>query len=118
MKEVAEELTGEWIGARTSIHFVREYYDSWPADAVEQLTGLKEVDEGLHDEYSVTAIIMTVDPDKVHYEQRVKAGKASINGISIIPAEKTVANGEKLVAILANRTVEAIRRAINGSNSN
>ena len=112
--EVAEELTAAWDGDETAIHFVREYYDSWQASdaAIERVAGKAEVSEGIHDDYSVTSIIMTVDPEAVRYDQRVAAGKASINGISIVPKERTIENGRKLVDIRAALTVEAILRML------
>ena len=114
LQQVAEELTAAWSGGETAIHFVREYYDSWQASdaAVEQVAGKAEVSEGIHDDYSVTSIIMTVDPQAVRYDQRVAANRASINGISIIPKEQTIANGRKLVDIRANATVQAILRMV------
>ena len=120
LQEVTEELSAKWDGESTRVHFVREYYDSWQLSdgAVEEVTGQAEVSEGIHDDYSVNSIIMTVDPEKVRYAQRVAANKATINGISIEPKEKTIANGRKLVEIRANASVEAIRRAIDGSSSN
>ena len=120
LQEVTEELSAKWDGESTRIHFVREYYDSWQLSdgAVEEVTGKAEVSEGIHDDYSVNSIIMTVDPEKVRYAQRVAANKATINGISIEPKEKTIANGRKLVEIRANASVEAIQRAIDGSSSN
>lgn len=118
--EVAEELSAAWGDGGPGIYFVREYYDSWQASdaAVEELTGKAEVPEGIHDDYSVTSIIMTVDPEAVRYEQRVAAGKASINGISIVPKEETIANGRRLVDIRAQATIEAIRRMIGGDGGN
>ena len=120
LQEVTEELSANWDGESARVHFVREYYDSWQLSdgAVEEVTGKAEVSEGIHDDYSVNSIIMTVDPEKVRYAQRVAANKATINGISIEPKEKTIANGRKLVEIRANASVEAIRRAIDGSSSN
>ncbi len=120
LEEVAEELTTAWDGGDTAIYFVREYYDSWYASdaAVEQVAGKAEVREGIHDDYSVTSIIMTVDPQAVRYDQRVAANRASINGISIMPKERTIANGRKLVDIRANATVEAILRTVGETSIN
>ena len=120
LAEVAAELSAAWGGDGAAVYFVREYYDSWQASdaAVEQVAGQAEVPEGLHDDYSVTSIIMTVDPEAVRYDQRVAAGKASINGISIVPKEQTIANGRKLVAMRADITVRAIRQRLGEGGSN
>ena len=46
--------------------------------------------EGLHDDDDITSIIMNDDPEFVRLEQRIAADKASINGIGILPADKTI----------------------------
>lgn len=80
---------------------------AWPSLGIP-----KTVDEGIHDDYSVNSIIATVDPDKIRLKQRQDAGKASINGQTLLPIETTIANGKKLVEIRASLTVEAIRKAL------
>ena len=59
-----------------------------------------------------TSIIMNDDPRHVRLEQRIKAGKASINGISIVPAEKTIEHGRRLIEFRTDVTVRAIREAM------
>lgn len=111
---VAKKLSAAWAGSRTTIHFIPEYYDSWEAaDAAWASLGVpRTLDEGLHDDYSVNAIIATVDPGKIRFEERRGAGKASINGQSLLPLETTVTNGHKLVDIRVRVTVDAIRKAL------
>ena len=83
------------------------------ADAAWGSLGIpKTMDEGIHDDYSVNAIIATVDPNKIRFEERRGAGKASINGQSLLPLETTVANGQKLVEIRTKLAVDAIRKAL------
>ena len=55
---------------------------------------------------------MTVSPESVRYDQRVAAGKGSINGVSIAPKEDTIAIGKQLMQNRADRTVKAIHAAI------
>jgi creatinine amidohydrolase/Fe(II)-dependent formamide hydrolase-like protein len=114
LANVAKKLAAAWAGSQTSIHFIPEYYDSWEAaDAAWASLGVpKTVDEGIHDDYSVNAIIATVDPGKIRFEERRGAGKASINGQTLLPLETTVANGRTLVEIRARLSVEAIRKAL------
>jgi creatinine amidohydrolase/Fe(II)-dependent formamide hydrolase-like protein len=112
MKEVAGELNARWAGGKTRVHFIPEYYDypglsKWIAEQ-----GVKEVDEGIHDDYGISTIMMTVDPRTVRLEERAAKGKASINGVSLLPMEKAVAFGRRAVEFRAERTVEAIRKAI------
>ena len=73
--------------------------------------GVEEVDEGYHDEYWITAQMVT-DPSTVRYKERVQAGKASINGVSIAPAEETIAIGNLLLQRRIDQTEKGIRLAV------
>ena len=57
---------------------------------------------------------MSVNPESVRYDQRVWAGKASINGVSIAPKEETMEIGRRLLEYRIESTTEVIRRAIAG----
>ncbi len=57
-------------------------------------------------------MIMNDDPQHVRREQRIKADKASINGISILPAEETIEHGRRLIEFRTDVTVKAIREAM------
>lgn len=113
LERVARKLSTAWTGD-TTIHYIKEYYDSWTAadGAWDSLGVPKTKDEGIHDDYSVNSIIATVDPEKIRFTQRQEAGKASINGQTLLPLETTVANGKKLVEIRASITVDAIKKAL------
>jgi creatinine amidohydrolase/Fe(II)-dependent formamide hydrolase-like protein len=111
MEATAERLNTQWTDARA--HFIPEFYRY--ADLVtflEQELGVKQVSEGLHDDFQITALMMAVDPVTVRYDERVKAGKASINGVDITPREKTIEIGRKLMEFRAGQTVNAIHKAI------
>lgn len=115
MKAVAERLNAKWADGKTRVHFIPEYYDypgvtKWLAGQ-----GIKQISEGIHDDFGITAIMMTVDPTTVRFKQRVAAKKASINGVPLEPAEKTIDWGKKLVDFRADVTVKAIRKALEGS---
>ena len=120
MANVATKLQKDWAGSGTTIHYIKEYYDSWQkADASWAELGVpipkdkdgKAVSDGIHDDYSVNSIIATVDPAKIRFKERVAAKKDSINGQPISPIKKTIDNGKKLVDIRANITIEAIKKA-------
>jgi hypothetical protein len=68
--------------------------------------------EGLHDDYYITSIIMNDNPEFVRLQQRIDAGKASINGISIVPVEQAIEHGRKLIEFRTDVTVEAIAKAM------
>jgi len=112
MKAVAGKLNKKWAGSKTRVHFIPEYYD-YPG-VTKWLTGqgIVQKNEGLHDDFAVTAIMMTVDPTTVRMKQRIAADKFRINGIELAPAEKTIEMGRKIVDIRAEATVKAIRKAM------
>jgi len=115
MKEVAASLSAAWAGSGTTIHFIPEYYDFYNSGTLSkwlESQGVRESDEGHHDNVAITAMMMTVDPNSVRMKERRAKGKFSINGVSLDPVDKTVALGKKAVSYRAEITVEAIRRAL------
>lgn len=117
MRAVAQDLSAKW-GDAARIHYIPEYYNWTSPGGVRQFvidSGIPEKQtEGIHDEYGLTAVMMAADPKIVRFDERVKAGKATINGISIVPKEKTIEMGKKIVEFRANAAVAAIRKAIQG----
>jgi creatinine amidohydrolase len=111
MKAVAEELTAKW-GGKPTIHHIPEFYDYGGATKYAESLGVKQTNEGIHDDYVITSIMMTVDPTTVRLKQREAKGKATINGVSISPAAKTIEFGKKMVEFRANQTVAAIKKAL------
>lgn len=116
MAAVAEALNAEWGDDEATVHYIPEYYRyeqlfAW--SQAEDGLGIEEpVNEGLHDNYPITAIMMTIDPSSVRYEERKAAGKASINGVAIDPVEKTLEAGRRLMAKKVDEAVTAIRASI------
>jgi creatinine amidohydrolase/Fe(II)-dependent formamide hydrolase-like protein len=110
MKEVAAELSAKWTDGRAKIHFIPEYYDYPGLSKWIESQGVREVDEGHHDDYGITAQMMVVDPNTVRMKERMAKGKFSINGVKLAPANKTIEMGKKAIEYRAGITVEAIRR--------
>ena len=110
MKQVAADFSG----GPTRVYFIPEYYDYTAVDEWLAGQGIKEVPEGLHDSFAITAIMMTVDPNTVRMTERGDAGKFSINGVDLAPAPKTIEWGKKIIEYRANATVKAIKKALVG----
>lgn len=113
MATVAESLNQAWADENTRVHYVREFYDpGWEAteDYTRSELGVDETrKDGHHDDIWVTAMMMVTDPDQVRHRQRLAAGLASINGVSIESLEDTVALGKAMIAFRANFTASAIK---------
>jgi creatinine amidohydrolase/Fe(II)-dependent formamide hydrolase-like protein len=116
LRAVAEELGAKW-NRNPAIYHIPEYYNWTSRGGVRQFVldnGIPEKinADGIHDEYGLTAVMMAYDPKTVRYDERVAANKATINGVSIVPKEKTIEMGRKIVEFRATVAVEAIRKAL------
>lgn len=115
MQAVADELRSAWADEGVVVEHVEEFYNyddvlTFQRDEL----GIDEDPrlEGLHDDYYITSIIMHDDPAYVRFQERVDAGLASINGISILPLEQTLANGRRIIDFRTDAAVAAMRAAI------
>jgi creatinine amidohydrolase len=114
MKTVAEKLNAQWNGSPVVAH-IPEYYDyASVAKLLDQLGVTKpgQPADHLHDDPGITMNMMITDPNSVRWDARVKAGKATINGVSIADKAKTLDTARKIVDMRATNTVEFIKKAI------
>jgi creatinine amidohydrolase len=108
---VADSLTTIWKGEPVVAH-IQEYYDY--NKVVDQMKGRinDPVDEKMHDDPIITLNMFITDPKSVRYEERLKAGKATINGFSIADKEKNLKLAKEIVDFRTAMTIEAINKAI------
>ncbi|MCC6990280.1 MAG: creatininase family protein, partial [Acidobacteria bacterium] len=120
MKNAAAKLNARFNGTPARFHFIPEYYDYPTVRKFVQAEGITETMEfeasqgsdGIHEEYGIDAIMMLHDPRTVRLEERIKANRATINGASLLPVEKTLAMGRRIVELRATQTVAAIRKSL------
>jgi creatinine amidohydrolase/Fe(II)-dependent formamide hydrolase-like protein len=121
MREVTEALNSSWNGDKATVHYIDEAYNYGEILAYQnEVLKAKEVrfSEGYHDNYYITSMIMNDNLDYVRLNQRIKANKASINGISLLPVEKSLAHGRALIEMRADVSVAAIKKAVADASSN
>ena len=114
MRTVAQKLNTECNGSPVVAH-VPEYYDyNSVGRLLVQLGVTREGQQrdGLHDDPGITMNMLVTDPNSVRWAQRVKANKATIDGVSIADKAKTLEIARKIVEMRATNTVAAIRKAI------
>jgi creatinine amidohydrolase len=70
--------------------------------------------EGLHDDPAISLNMFLTDPSSIRWEQRVKAGKATIDGVSIADKARATELAKKIVDFRTEKAVAAIRAAIAG----
>ena len=113
MAAVAKNLLTEWAGS-TFIAHIPQYYDYNSVSREMESKGLiKEgTSDQLHDDPIITLNMWITDPKSVRFDERVKAGKATINGVSIADAKKNMELAKAIVEYRATVTADAIRKAI------
>ncbi len=113
MENAAAKLREAWKGA-PAIAYIPEFYKSWDG-AVDLLhakgVGKKGVVDGLHDDPTVTTLMMLYDPKTVRWDERRKLGKLSIDGVSVANKKQALAWGRELLEYRTRVTVEAIDKA-------
>jgi creatinine amidohydrolase len=120
MKEVAAALNEKFAASGTRFHFIPEYYDYASAQKFIKSNGIAEQIEigasqgsdRIHEEYSIDALMALYDPNTIRIEQRTKANRATINGVSLLPMNKTLEMAKKIVDVRATLAVDAIHKAI------
>lgn len=112
-KAVAEKLSAEWRG-KTVVAHVPEYYN-YPVVAkymAEQGLIKPGQSDSIHDDSIISLNMFIDDPDSVRFTERVKSGKATINGVDLSSRAANTERAKKIVEFRANVTVEAIKKVI------
>lgn len=117
LEATASALNERWRGSGAVARYIPEFYqyDEMTTYMHEGLGIPEPENDGLHDSYWISAIMVIVDPASVRFDQRVKAGRTRINGVDLAPLEKTMEIGRKLSAWRTEQTVKAIRAARAGN---
>ncbi|HWI16516.1 MAG TPA: creatininase family protein [Vicinamibacterales bacterium] len=109
---VADKLTAKWAGKALALH-IGEYYDYAAVSKFMEGKGVKEgKSDGMHDDPIITLNMFIDDPKSVRFDERVKAGKASINGVDVSNRAKNTELAKQIVEFRANHTIEAIKKHI------
>lgn len=120
MKDVAATLDEKYKASGTRFIFIPEYYDYASAQKFLQSNGVPEQIEigasqgsdKIHEEYSIDALMALYDPKTIRIDERTKANRATINGVSLLPMSKTLEMGKKIVEVRAKLAVDAIHKAL------
>src|SRR6187401_2188303 len=120
MKEVAAALDDKYKASGTRFYFIPEYYDYASVQKFLQGNGIPEKIEigasqgsdGLHEEYGIDALMALYNPKTIRIDERTKANRATINGVSLLPMSKTLEMAKKIVELRTKLTVDAINKAM------
>jgi creatinine amidohydrolase/Fe(II)-dependent formamide hydrolase-like protein len=115
MTAVATKFTELWKGDPFVAHVPEHYTYSVVSKEMASRGLIKEgTSDQLHDDPIISLNMFMADPKSIRFDERVKAGKASINGVSIADRKKNLEMGRAIVDFRANYTAEAIKKAIAG----
>jgi len=120
ISDTAKLLTEKWAGdpVPVKVYYIAEYRAQHEVIDKQVLPSMGIIEkggtrgEGVHSSYRIEAILLWMDPKLVRFDQRVAAGKASINGVSLLPREKTMEIGKKLFDVKVDGAVEAIKKIL------
>ncbi len=108
---VADSVTKLWQGSPIVAH-VQEYYDyASVAKHMEQYGVKQTAADGLHDDAEISLNMFIDDPKSIRYDERVKAKKIVINGVSLADRKKATEWAKQVVEFRAKVTVDAIEKA-------
>ena len=112
-RAVANRLTERWGGSPVVAH-VQEYYDYASATRyMEEEHGLVSGEsDNLHDDPVISLNMFIDDPSSIRWAERVEAGLATINGVSMADRVNNLELARALVAFRATHTVNAINAAM------
>lgn len=112
-RAVADSLNTLW-GGKALVAHIQEYYDYAGVAAHMKEKGLLEegTSDGLHDDVVISLNIFADDPKAIRLDERIKAGKASINGVSMVDKKKNAALAKEIIAFRTTTTIDAINKAI------
>ena len=122
MHGAANALNAKYRGDPANFYHIPEYHDFDPVqEYIQNQLGIPEQirigsssgwADGLHEEYGIDALMALEDPDTIRFHQRVKAGRAIINGVPLEPLETLLDHGRQLLEIRTRHTVAGIDSAL------
>jgi creatinine amidohydrolase/Fe(II)-dependent formamide hydrolase-like protein len=122
MQTAANNLNEKYKGNPAKFYHIPEYYDY--ASVQRYIQGELQIPEqirigssngwadGIHEEYAITALMLLNDPELVRYNQRVWAGRAVINGVSLEPKERVIEHAKQFLEVRTRLTVAGIHKAM------
>ena len=113
-QNVAAKLNAEWKGAAIAAHIGKYYNYEEIKEHFAKKGDIKgpEADEGMHDDIIITLNMFNTDPESVRWKERVAAGKASINGVSIADKDKSAKLAKEIIDYRTQNAVAEIKKAI------
>jgi len=124
MQGAANALNAKYKGEPANSYHIPEYYDyrSVQEYILNDLKISEMMDigssrgwaDGSHEDYGIDALMALEDPETIRFEQRVKSGRAIINGVPLEPLSKLLEHGQQFLDLRTRLTVAGIKKAMAG----
>ena len=124
MQGAANALNAKYKGEPANFYHIPEYYDyrSVQEYILNDLKISEMMDigssrgwaDGLHEDYGIDALMALEDPETIRFEQRVKSGRAIINGVPLEPLSTLLEHGQQFLDLRTRLTVAGIKKAMAG----
>lgn len=109
---IADSLNKKW-GGKPLVAHLQEYYDYAGVTRFLESKGFKSgKSDGLHDDPEITFNMLIDDPNSVRLEQRIKAGKAMIDSVSLKDRKKNLEWAKMIVDYRTQVVIDAMNKAI------
>jgi creatinine amidohydrolase/Fe(II)-dependent formamide hydrolase-like protein len=111
-QNVATALNAEWNGSPLVSHIPQYYtYSAVSKEMASRGLVTEGQSDNLHDDPIISLNMFITDPKSIRFDERVKAGKATINGVSLADAKKNMEMAKAIVEFRATVTADAIKAA-------
>ncbi len=124
MQSAANALNTKYKGEPANFYHIPEYYDyqsvqEYIRDTLKisemiDIPGSNGWADRLHEDYGIDALMALEDPETIRFEQRVKAGRAIINGVPLEPLSRLLDHGRQFLELRTRLTVAGIKKAMAG----
>jgi hypothetical protein len=122
MMNAANALNAKYKGEQAQFYHIPEYYDYRTIQEYIQNTlkipeqinlgGSNGWADGIHEEYGIDALMALHDPTTIRFEERVKAGRAVINGVPLEPLSRLLDHGQQFRELRTQYTIAGIYKAL------
>ena len=110
LQRVAERLSKRWRGTGSSIRYIQEFYDYDRVREIIKASGIRETPEVFHEELAFSAQLMAIDPAAIRYDERLRAGRDTLGGVSLRNIDQVRTLGNEILRDRVERISDAIRR--------
>lgn len=113
MRTAATWLQSQLASSGVRVIFVPEFYDYDSIRTLIRERGIHEKPEEFHEELAFSLQLLAINPESIHYNQRLAAGYKTLGGVPLAgpgDRERLTQVGREILAMRTAKTVAAVRK--------